>query len=84
MKKYLQEIRSPRGVVAHIAYYAGTPSKNYRVYYCGVDTGQHYEKLGNAARRLKRYSDDWTKYGSGNVTEIYRSENEIPRRGSNA
>lgn len=84
MKKYLQEIKSPRGTTAHIAYYADTPSKNYRIYYCGSDTGQRYEKLGNAAKRLKRYSDDWKKYGAINVTEIYRSADEIPRRGSNA
>ena len=82
--KYLSYIRSERGTTAHIAYYADTPNKNYRVYYCGVDTGQHYEKLGNAARRLKRYADDWKKYGGTTVTEEYASVNEIPRRGSNA
>jgi hypothetical protein len=84
MKKYLQSIKSPRGTTVHIAYYADTPDKNYRVYYCGADTGQRYEKLGNASRRLRRYADDWKKYGGTIATEKYASINEIPRCGSNA
>jgi hypothetical protein len=84
-KKYLAKITSPRGVCVSIAYYADTPSKNYRVYYCGSDTGARYENLGNAARRLERYAEDWRKYG--NVTDIkkeFSTADEIPRRGSNA
>jgi hypothetical protein len=85
MKQYLQAIMSPRGTCANIAYYTDTPNKNYRIYYCGVDTGQRYNKLGNAARRLQRYADDWRKYGSvEHVTKIYATVAEIPRRGSNA
>lgn len=84
MKKYLQAIKTPRGVTVHIAYYADTPNKNYRIYYCGVDTGQRYEKIGNAARRVRRYAEDWKKYGSTIVIETYAAKNEIPRRGSNA
>ena len=84
-KKYLSKITSPRGVCVNIAYYADTPTKNYRVYYCGSDTGSRYENLGNAARRLERYAEDWRRYG--NVTDIrkeFSTADEIPRRGSNA
>lgn len=84
MKTYLQHIETPRGTFAYIAYYTDTPDKNYRVYYCGSDTGQRYEKIGNAARRLQRYADDWEKYGSATVKKTYATEKEIPRRGSNA
>lgn len=84
MKQYLQAIQSPRGVTAHVAYYADTPDKNYRVYYCGSDTGQHYQKLGNASRRLRRYADDWKKYGGVIAAETYTSADNVPRRGSNA
>ena len=84
MKKYLTGIESPRGVYVHIAFYADTPAKNYRIYYCGVDTGQHYEKIGNAARRLRRYAEDWKKYGGGIATETYSTMDALPRRGSNA
>ena len=84
-KKYLTSITSPRGVCVYIAYYADTPCKNYRVYYCGSDTGERYEKIGNAARRLKRYAHDWKKYGNvENIVETYTAADEIPRRGSNA
>lgn len=84
MKKYLQMVETENGITAHIAFYADTPRKNYRVYYCGVDTGQHYEKIGNAARRLARYANDWEKYGGATVTGTYTIPAEFPRRGSNA
>ncbi len=85
MKKYLYKITSPRGVCVSIAYYADTPSKNYRVYYCGSDTGARYEKLGNASRRLKRYVDDWEKYGGVyDIKKDFATVEQIPRRGSNA
>ena len=84
-KKYLSTIISPRGVCVSIAYYADTPSKNYRIYYCGSDTGARYEKIGNAARRLERYAQGWKKYGNvQNVKKTFSTVDEIPRRGSNA
>lgn len=84
MKKYLQSITSPRGVCVHIAYYADTPGKNYRVYYCGSDTGQRYARLGDASRRLRRYAADWKKHGVTVAAEHYATREEIPRCGSNA
>lgn len=84
MKKYLQAITSPRGVCVHIAYYADTPDKNYRIYYCGSDTGARYEKLGNAARRLRRYAEDWKRHGVTVAAEKYATIDAIPRNGSNA
>ena len=84
-KKYLSAITSPRGVCVSIGYYADTSSKNYRIYYCGSDTGARYEKLGNASRCLKRYCDDWEKYGGVyDIKKDFATVKQIPRRGSNA
>ena len=84
MKKYLTEIRSGRGAVVSIAYYADTPNKNYRVYYHGSDSGLRYEKAGNAARYLAFLAERWKENGQTNIVYRYRTKDEIPRRGSNA
>lgn len=84
-KKYLAKITSPRGVCVTVAYYADTPCKNYRIYYCGVDTGARYERLSNAARRIQKYADDWATFGGvSDVKKEFLTASEIPRRGSNA
>ena len=84
MKKYLTEIKSGRGAHVYIAYYADTPNKNYRVYFNGHDSGQRYEKIGNAARFVKYIAQAWTQNGQTNILYKYATKNEIPRRGSNA
>lgn len=84
MKKYLAYIRHPRGAIASIGFYADTPSKNYRIYYCGSDTGVRYEHLGNAARELGRIAEIWKSNGAGEIVKAYAAKNEIPRSGSNA
>ena len=83
MKKYLQSIKSARGVCVSVAYYADTPTQNYRVYYCGSDTGARYNRFGNAARRLEQYAESWTRHGV-TFKKTYTTRDEIPRRGSNA
>ncbi len=83
MKKYLQAIKTG-GAVAHIAYYADTPNKNYRIYYNGIDSGIRYEYLGNASRHLKRVAMVWRINGFPVTVHIYETRDEIPRRGSNA
>lgn len=82
MKKYLVSIESR--AYAHIGYYADTPNKNYRIYYCGSDTGARYERIGNASRALERLAGAWQGNGSADVKKHYATKNEIPRRGSNA
>ena len=84
MKKYLTSITSPRGVIVSVAYYADTPTKNYRVYYCGSDTGQRYENIGNASRRLENYISSWARHGVTDIKRHYQTRDEIPRHGSNA
>lgn len=82
MKQYLQAITTPRGATAHIAYYADTPDKNYRIYYCGTDTGELFERLGNASRSLRRTADEWKRRGIL-AAETYTDADNVPRRGSN-
>lgn len=84
MKKYLTSITSPRGVTVSVAYYTDTPTKNYRVYYCGSDTGQRYEKIGNASRCIEKYISSWARHGVTDIKRQYQTRDEIPRRGSNA
>lgn len=84
-KKYLISITSGRGVVCSIAYYTDTPDKNYRIYCNGSDTGDRYEKLGNAARRLAETARAWeTRSGVRVIDRQYATRDEIPQRGSNA
>lgn len=84
MKKYLIQIKGGHGGRVHIAYYADTPNKNYRVYYNGSDSGQRYEKIGNAARFVETIAAAWARNGQTNIFRIYGTKNDIPRRGSNA
>ncbi len=82
MKKYLQSIKIGDSVLS-IAFYADTPCKNYRVYYCGSDTGARYEYLGNAEKYLLDMLRRWEQI-PGSIRKTYCYKNEIPRRGSNA
>lgn len=83
-KKYLISIKTPRGACASIGYYADTPEKNYRVYYCGSDTGERFEYIGNAARYLEKLAQEWSKNGIANIEFYHGARDDIPRRGSNA
>lgn len=83
-KEYLTEIHHPRGAFAGVEYYADTPNKKYRLYYCGTDTGERFEYLGNAARALSKLADAWKENGAPFVLYIYSPPDDIPRRGSNA
>lgn len=84
MKKYLYSVSIPGRMWANVAFYADTPAKNYRIYYCGSDTGARFEYLGNAARALLQLVNDQNKNGvTGHIFE-YVTRDEIPRRGSNA
>lgn len=84
MKKYLVCIDHQRGARVSIGFYTDTPTKNYRVYYCGSDTGARFAYIGNAARYLEKMREIWTRDGAPPVLQIYSTKNEIPRRGSNA
>lgn len=84
MKKYLIYINNSNSrACANVAYYADTPSKNYRVYYCGSDTGLRFDRLGNASRALERLAGIWEQNGF-EVKKQHAKKDEIPRRGSNA
>lgn len=83
MKKYLLQIDSGHGAALRIAFYADTPSKNYRVYYNGSDTGRRYDRIGNAARYLDGIAQRWTQNGA-TVTRVYGMADSVPHRGSNA
>ena len=82
MKKYLQSIEYADSVLS-IAFYADTPNKNYRIYFCGSDTGARYEYLGNAEKYLLDMLHRWEQL-PGTVRKNYCYKNEIPRRGYNA
>lgn len=84
MKKYLTIIKNSHGAIANIAYYADTPDKNYRIYYCGADTGARYMHIGNAARYLEKLVENWENLDHVIIFKKYTTKNEIPRRGSNA
>lgn len=84
MKKYLSHITHNNGATAFIAYYADTPNKNYRIYYCGSDTGERFEYLGNASKHLRNIAKLWRANGAGNIIYKYSERDEIPQRGSNA
>lgn len=79
-KRYIIAISSPRGVTVNIGWYPDTPDKNYRIHYCGSDTGLRYERLGNAARRIERYAADWTRHGVTNITRHLGTAQDIPKR----
>lgn len=83
MKKLIQ-ITAANGVIANIAFYADTPNKNYHIYYCGSDTGERFERFGNASRWLERLRKAWIYNNVPDVKQIFGTKNEIPRRGSNA
>lgn len=81
MNKYhLIEIRSPRGAFVQIQYYPHTPTHNYRIYYCGSDTGLRYERLGNASRRLRRYMQDWEAHGVEDIRAKFGAAESVPLR----
>ena len=84
MKKYLISIDSGCGAALYIGYYADTPNKNYRIYYCGSDSGRRYEKIGNAARYVETIAAAWARNGHTNTRRTYGTKNDIPRRGFNA
>ena len=78
MKEYTIAIKSPRGATVNIGWYPDTPNKNYRIYYCGSDTGLRYERLGNASKRIERYANDWKKHGITNITRQFGTSQDIP------
>lgn len=83
MKKYIYRVNNEK-IEISIAFYADTPNKNYRLYYCGSDTGARYEYLGNAEKALLNIVRDQMLNGvRGHVFHL-ATKNEIPRRGSNA
>lgn len=83
MKKYITSVTTSKTTI-NIAYYADTPNKNYRIYYCGSDTGARYEYLGNAERALINIVRDQILNGvTGHVFHLATAD-EIPRCGSNA
>ena len=84
MKKYLTTIKNTHGAIANIAYYADTPNKNYRIYYCGADIGARFEYIGNAARYLGKMADNWGEFEHVIIFKKYATKNDIPRRGTNA
>lgn len=77
--KYAAEIKTDGGAVMSIGFHKDTPSKNYRIYYNGSDTGRRYEKLGNAAREIKRVAIEQNRNGIKNKV-IYKTRAEIPTR----
>lgn len=83
MKKYLTGIQSGGGSCATIGYYTDTPNKNYRIYYCGSDTGERFEYIGNAARYLEKLAETWNKNGVTGIKKQYSTADKIPRSGSN-
>lgn len=83
MKKYIQCAHCGEISIA-IAFYADTPAKNYRIYYCGSDTGARYEYLKRAENALLKIVQEQRKNGITNHIFNYCTKNEIPRRGSNA
>jgi hypothetical protein len=84
-RRYLLSITSSRGVTCNVAYYADTPDKNYRVYYCGSDTGLRYARLGNAARYIENRAYWWKRHDPDIAISMkYGTAADVPRRGSNA
>jgi hypothetical protein len=84
MKKYLIQISAPGGVIAAIGFYADTPGKNYRIYYCGSDTGARFERLGNAAHALEKLAAAWENNNVPQIKKTFGTLDDIPRHGSNA
>jgi hypothetical protein len=83
-EKYLASVTHPRGGIYSIAYYADTPNKNYRIYWCGSDTGERFDRLGNASRHLEALARTWEKHSDARIIRQYAARDEIPQRGSNA
>ena len=87
MSKYIRKfVQCARvgDITISIAFYADTPTKNYRIYYCGRDTGRRYEYLGAAERELIKIVQEQGKNGITGHIYNYCTRDEIPRRGSNA
>ena len=83
-KLYLTKFSIPARLNVHIAYYADTPTKNYRIYYNGADSGARFEYLGNAARALMELLTEQKKHGVHGHILTYGTRGTIPQRGSNA
>ncbi len=81
-KTYLIGIKSG-STAAHIGYYADTPDRNYRIYYCGSDTGERFKYIGYAAKHLMKLAEQWECLGF-RVTYTYGTRDDVPRRGTNA
>ena len=81
-KTYLVGINSG-STAAHIGYYADTPDRNYRIYYCGSDTGERFEYIGYAANYLRKLAEQWEGLGF-RVTYTYGTRDDVPHRGTNA
>jgi hypothetical protein len=83
VRKYVQSARAG-DIDISIAFYADTPAKNYRIYYCGSDTGRRYDYLGAAERELIKIVQKQRENGITGHVYNYCTRDDIPRRGSNA
>ena len=85
-KKYLTMIGIARkdnfrGAYAHIGYYKDTPNRNLRIYYCGSDTGDRFEYLGNASKNLENLRAAWIANGTPeeSIKCMYQTRDEFLR-----
>ena len=80
-KEYLLAITTASGADFRIGYYPDTPDKNYRLYYNGSDTGDRYDRVGNASRAVLRLAENWRRIGLS-FTETHGCVDDVPHRGS--
>jgi len=78
MKQYLVKINSGRGAIMNIVINTDSNKPVY-IYYCGMDTGARYSRIGNAARELEKIAAAW---GSGTI-KTYGTIPAIPVKGCN-
>ena len=83
MRFYVQSVTAGK-IDISIAFYADTPDKNYRIYYCGSDTGARYDRLGNAENALLNIVRAQALNGVRGHIFHTCTKDEIPRRGSNS
>lgn len=78
-KTYLVMIGVARRAWAHVGYYPDTPNRNLRIYYCGSDTGDRFEYLGNAAKALESLREAWISNGipADQIKCLYQTRDEF-------
>ncbi len=75
-KEYLLKVRHENGATLSIIAQTDNLTRPIYVYYCGQDTGNHYKRIGDAARHIREIAKNWP-----GASFFYASADKIPVHG---